>query len=376
MGQARRMTGTASRIIHSGRFSEVMNASTFSRLIALLLLALRGADDLAQRLRLRVEVEVLEQVADRLCAHAALEVDAEAVRRAEAVLQLPEQHLVVDDQLRLELPEELPRLLEAGDRVDRRLARRHAGTRCPGTSRGQAPTARGRRSPPSSLLAQAEVVGELLDAAGRPRLGLVEDVPEQPVAEARAPSRGSSRRRRRRAPRLRPRAPRPPKRVAHLVHVLRDRALLGAGRLVGLLGQRRRAPRGSGPRRCRPPPCPAGASRRSSRTAVERTSSRIFFESSVVTVFATSAKMPRQGAPPRRWAGPAPRPRPSGADLELVVLVEVALLALREVVAPAREPVLERAERLVASTLMRSYSPRTLSSRSFRSAARSRPRPA
>src|SRR5439155_15190417 len=41
---------------------------------ALLLLALRRADDLAQRRRLGVEVEVLEQLADRLRAHAAAEV--------------------------------------------------------------------------------------------------------------------------------------------------------------------------------------------------------------------------------------------------------------------------------------------------------------
>src|SRR5581483_1082398 len=51
------------------------------------------------------------------------EVDAEAVRRAEAVLELAEELLVVDDHLRLELAEELPRLLEAADRVDGCLAR-------------------------------------------------------------------------------------------------------------------------------------------------------------------------------------------------------------------------------------------------------------
>ncbi len=90
---------------------------------ALLLLALRGADDLAQRARLLDEVEVAKQVADRLGAHAAAEVDAEAVRRAEAVLELPEELLVVDDLLRLELAEERPRLFEPLDRVDRRLAR-------------------------------------------------------------------------------------------------------------------------------------------------------------------------------------------------------------------------------------------------------------
>src|SRR5207244_1224135 len=53
----------------------------------------------------------------------AAEVDAEPVRRAEAVLQLAEQLLVVDDQLRLEVLEQDPRLLEAGDGVDGRVAR-------------------------------------------------------------------------------------------------------------------------------------------------------------------------------------------------------------------------------------------------------------
>ena len=72
---------------------------------------------------LRVEVEVLQQLADRLRAHAAAEVDAEAVRRPEAVLELAEDLLVVDDHLRLELAEEQPRLLEPADRVDRGLPR-------------------------------------------------------------------------------------------------------------------------------------------------------------------------------------------------------------------------------------------------------------
>ena len=42
-----------------------------------------------------IEVEVLQQVADRLRAHAAAEVDAEPVGRAEAVLELAEEHLVL-----------------------------------------------------------------------------------------------------------------------------------------------------------------------------------------------------------------------------------------------------------------------------------------
>src|SRR6185437_15161819 len=89
---------------------------------ALLLLALRRLDRVAERRRLEVEVEVAEQVADRLRTHAAAEVDPEAVRRAEAILQLTEQLLVVDDHLRLEVAEELPRLLETPHRVDRSLA--------------------------------------------------------------------------------------------------------------------------------------------------------------------------------------------------------------------------------------------------------------
>src|SRR5205814_4811796 len=63
------------------------------------------------------------EVADRLSSHAAGEVLAEAVRRAEAVFELAENLLVVDDELRLELAEETPCLLEAVDRVDRSLPR-------------------------------------------------------------------------------------------------------------------------------------------------------------------------------------------------------------------------------------------------------------
>src|SRR4029079_15699928 len=90
---------------------------------ALELLALAGADLLAQDRGLVRECEFLEQVADRLCTHAAAEVDTEAVRGAEAVLELAEDLLVVDDHLRLELAEQLPRLLETADSVDCGLAR-------------------------------------------------------------------------------------------------------------------------------------------------------------------------------------------------------------------------------------------------------------
>src|SRR5439155_219423 len=80
---------------------------------AALLLTLGRPDRLAKRLRLGAEVEVAEEVADRLRSHPATEVDAEAVRRAEAILQLPEEHLVVDDLLRLAAGEQ--RLLDAVD---------------------------------------------------------------------------------------------------------------------------------------------------------------------------------------------------------------------------------------------------------------------
>ena len=86
---------------------------------------------------------------------------------------------------RLELAEELPRLLEAGDRVDRGLARVAAADsmswyisrtfRRPLRERVEVLLLRS--------LAQAEVVRELLDLAGSLRLGLVEDVLEQAVAE-------------------------------------------------------------------------------------------------------------------------------------------------------------------------------------------------
>ena len=119
------MTGTASRIIHSGLFPDLMNASTtFSRLIARccfcpfdVLMVSRSESDSSSRSR------VAEQVAHCLGAHAASEVDPEAVRRPEAVLELAEDLLVADDHLRLELLEQEPRLLEATNRLDRGLAR-------------------------------------------------------------------------------------------------------------------------------------------------------------------------------------------------------------------------------------------------------------
>ena len=89
----------------------------------LLLLALRRLDRLAQLAGLLVEIEVAEQVTDGLRTHSAPEVLTEAVGRPEAVLQLAEELLVVDDELRLELAEELPRLLQPAHALDGGLPR-------------------------------------------------------------------------------------------------------------------------------------------------------------------------------------------------------------------------------------------------------------
>ena len=78
-----------------------------------LLLALGGLDRLLELGALVVEVDLLEQVAHRLGAHAALEVLPEAVGRAEALLELAEQGLVVDDVLGLHRLEQLPHLTHA-----------------------------------------------------------------------------------------------------------------------------------------------------------------------------------------------------------------------------------------------------------------------
>src|SRR5205085_9300227 len=155
---------------------------------ALLLLPLRRADRLAERRSLGAEGEVGQEVADRLRAHAAPEVDAEAVRRPEAVLQLAEELLVVDDQLRLELLEELPGLLEPAHRVDRGLAgvlapRLHvevhlADLERPLDDRVQVLLL------DLSVGAQAEVVRELAERSRVDlRLGLVEHLAQEPVPE-------------------------------------------------------------------------------------------------------------------------------------------------------------------------------------------------
>ena len=75
-----------------------------------LLLALGRLDLLLQVGGLGVEIHLLQQVADRLGAHAAAEVLAEAVGGAEPVAQLAERRLVVDDVLGLHRLEQVPHL--------------------------------------------------------------------------------------------------------------------------------------------------------------------------------------------------------------------------------------------------------------------------
>src|SRR4029077_1092093 len=211
----------------------------------LLLLPLRGADRLAQHRGLGVEVEVLEQLADRLRAHAALEVDAEAVRRAEAVLELAEDLLVVDDQLRLELAEQLPGLLEAADGGARGLlrvvlARLHVLVHLAHLDRplddrveillGDLPVG-----------AQAEVVRQLTELVrARARLGLLEHLAQEPLAKvARLLELLLVDARDEVDVLLVHRGLRVEQAVEHAVDVLGDRALLGAAGLAELLVERR-----------------------------------------------------------------------------------------------------------------------------------------
>ncbi len=75
---------------------------------ARLLLAFAGLDLVLELDAFGLEVDLLEQVADRFGAHAAAEVLAEAVGGAEALLELAEGRLVVLDLLWLHRLEELP----------------------------------------------------------------------------------------------------------------------------------------------------------------------------------------------------------------------------------------------------------------------------
>src|SRR5438067_1872207 len=95
---------------------------------AALLLALGGLDLLLEALALVVEVDLLEQVAHRLGAHAAAEVLAESERRAEAVLELAEDGLVRDHLLGSHLAEQVPDLPHAlGSVLDVGLGVRDVG---------------------------------------------------------------------------------------------------------------------------------------------------------------------------------------------------------------------------------------------------------
>src|SRR5262249_18932706 len=208
---------------------------------ALLLLALRRLDDVAERQRLLLEVEVAEQVTDRLRSHPALEVDAEAVGRPEAVLQLTEDLLVADDHLRLELLEEHPRLLEAPDGLDGRLPRvltphLHVRDHLADLQRPLADRVEVFLLGP---LDEAQVVRELTHLGGiRVGIDRSENIAEQPAAHLARPlevlavdvrdERGVL------LGQLRARE----ELLLDLLHVLRDRALLRARRLGEIAAQR------------------------------------------------------------------------------------------------------------------------------------------
>ncbi len=80
---------------------------------ARLLLAFAGLDLVLELDAFGLQVDLLEQVADRFRAHAAAEVLAEAVGRAEALLELAEGRLVVLDLLGLHRLEQLPHVAHA-----------------------------------------------------------------------------------------------------------------------------------------------------------------------------------------------------------------------------------------------------------------------
>ena len=137
----------------------VRNAeTTLSRLSARVFFwPLPVRDDLAQQLGLGVEVEGLEALLDRRGAHAALEV------QAEAVAHLAVEHLVALEVLDLEVLEAVPDLLEAVD-----LARRRACGICVhlalgglarpcGVTSALAPSASSSARSVSSFLARASM---------------------------------------------------------------------------------------------------------------------------------------------------------------------------------------------------------------------------
>ena len=155
---------------------------------ALLLLALRRLDHLAQESASALTSRSLQQLADRLRTHPAREVDVEAVRRAEAVLQLAKELLVADDLLRLELLEQLPGLGQPALRVLGCLARVLAARL--DVEVHLANLQRPLHDRVQVLLldlavgAQAEVVRKLADRlAVRARIGLLQHLAQEPLAE-------------------------------------------------------------------------------------------------------------------------------------------------------------------------------------------------
>src|ERR687891_655205 len=319
----------------------------------LLLLALGGLDRLPERARLGVEVEVTQELADRLRAHAALEVDPEAVRRAEAVLQLAEEHLVVDDQLWLEVSEELPGLLEPGDRVERGLTRvlapgLHVLVHLPNLQRPLEDRVVVALLH-AALRLQAEVARELAYLLGRlVALERLEQLGEQPVAEAPGllqvlevdagdelgvlALEGLARE----------------QGVLDPVDVLRDGALLGAGRLVSLLRERRE-------RIADLHGCVRHLVELAAREVAIGPDGRLPHElAKLLRVLGRDLAGHLDEEAPDEAASLLERgqalllgPGREAARPELVVLVEVPLLRLGEVLAPAGQPALERGERLV-----------------------------
>ena len=91
---------------------ELRNAvTTFRRLTARACFwPLAGLDLVLELDGLGLEVDLLKQIANGLGTHAAAEVLTEAERRTEAVLELTEGGLVVDDVLGLHRLEEVPHL--------------------------------------------------------------------------------------------------------------------------------------------------------------------------------------------------------------------------------------------------------------------------
>ena len=126
------ITGTTSRIMASGSLTRWpcvvarLNAETILRPLDRLLLALgrqralalRRVDGGLELLLLLVEVDAVDERLDGVGAHAALEV------LAVAVLQLPPQHLVLDDLAGEEVVELVPDALEEVELGSRTLADR------------------------------------------------------------------------------------------------------------------------------------------------------------------------------------------------------------------------------------------------------------